>query len=94
MRTKKGQIDKFIKCDSIGFVKCENSNYWLEDIVNHSKNLKDLIKEGDYVNDCIVSKDCGGLLLTDEDGDFDYLKDIDIETIVTKEQFESIEYKV
>lgn len=70
-------------------------------IKKHSKNIIDLIEEGDYIN---------GLLITaiyDEYKEDEYIKfetnyegkyrgytDGDIKSIVTKEQFSQIEYKV
>lgn len=66
------------------------------DIVKHSSNLIDLIQCGDYVNGEPVEKietglDWGREITTTTE----YLtNEEDIETIVTKEQFESISYKV
>jgi hypothetical protein len=71
-------------------------------IVKHSKNIIDLIEVGDYVNGYFCR------YITDIDTGEDYLcnydlnemrwipiKDIDIlETIVTKEQFTSMEYRL
>ena len=76
-------------------------------VVNHSPNIIDLIEEGDYVNgDKIVAID----YTEDEDGNYknvlgimeiedDYaypieLRVLNIKTIVTKEQYAAIEYKV
>lgn len=88
---------------------CEKDNVmasnYLENIANHSKNIIDLIEVGDYVNGYRVTEskykqfdkyyfidiDCNdisfgwgiGVIPVDE-----------IKSIVTHEQFESIEYKV
>lgn len=85
-------------------------NDWYNDekIVKHSKNIIDLIEAGDYVDGYIVEevedetirakrakeglpnlkryyKECDGVF---------YLDVFDINSIVTKEQFSNIEYKV
>lgn len=69
------------------------------DIVKHSKNIIDLIEVGDYVNGKEVHKYNGntGIVSINELGwTFIAFKDkkYPIETIVTREQFASMEYKV
>ena len=76
------------------------------DIVKHSKNIIKLIEEGDYVNgDEVITvygydkngNDKDGLGICEVDDDYAYytcLEDIDIKSILTKEQFQSMEYKV
>ena len=75
-----------------------SGRYELEDIVNHSKNIIDLIEVGDYVNgykvlnvydnyieinnpellyDCIV---------------YEKVRENNIKSILTKEQYKSVEY--
>ena len=77
-----------------------------EIIKTHSKNIIDLIEVGDYVNGKEVEEICS----YDKDGNDKYelgiceidcedvyyipLKDIEIKSIVPKEQFESMKYKV
>ena len=62
-----------------------------EDILKASNNIIDLIEVGDYVN---------GYEVTSKDqflgfGNYDwYMLDNEIKSIVTKEQFESLQYKV
>lgn len=62
-----------------------------EDIIKSSPNIIDLIEVGDYVNGCpVLHKEnnelvCGLLLRYKEEN---------IQNVVTKEQFESMEYKV
>ena len=69
-----------------------------ENIVKSSPNIIDLIEVGDYVNGRKVYKndenDYLYLIGFDADGDFyeDSIKDI--ESIVTKEMFEQMEYKI
>lgn len=76
------------------------------DIIKHSKNIIDLIEVGDYVNgDEVVTvygydedgNDKDGLGICEVDDDYayyTYLEDIDIKTILTKEQYEASCYKV
>ena len=82
--------------------KFENKFYYFddgEDIVKHSKNIIDLIEVGDYVNGYYVRKIAN---YNNELCVFDLnvmqwipLTEIDVfYSIVTHEQFESIEYKV
>lgn len=84
----------------------ENYRYKHTAIVKHSKNIIDLIEEGDYVNgDEVVivygydedGNDYDELGIEEVDCDEGYhipLRNINIKTIVTKEQFASMEYKV
>lgn len=69
-----------------------------EFIVKHSKNLIDLIEEGDYVNgEKVVGRGNNCILiLTDEGQTFlrNIFEDNDIKSIVTREQFKAIEYRV
>lgn len=71
---------------------------WSNEIISHSKNLIDLIEEGDYVNGEKVVGRCDNciLILTDEGQTFlrNIFEDNDIKSIVTKEQFKSVEYIV
>ena len=59
-------------------------------IIKHSKNLIDLIEVGDYVNGSRVDELYDGYVFV-ENSD---CRVKEIETIVTKEQFKSMEYKV
>lgn len=73
-------------------------NFIPYEVKTHSSNLKDLIEVGDYVNGYLVEAinyNVLGVVFTDDD--FAYskeLKDINIHSIVTKEQFKAMEYKV
>ena len=68
--------------------------------LKHSFNIIDLIEVGDYVNGREVEETTRNGFITlksfgdDNYGDFNILENEYIETIVTKEQFESMEYKV
>ena len=78
------------------YIECEKYLMSRASIVNHSKNIIDLIEVGDYVNGIPVEditrfKD-GTWCIT-----FDEWRWIDnnvnaIESIVTKEQYKSVEY--
>lgn len=71
-------------------------------IIKHSKNIIDLIEVGDYVNGkCIeqIQELQGEKCLFYDlempiEIDLHFLKERDIKTIVTKEQFELVEYKI
>lgn len=116
IRTKHGVIGKYVEKDEEGryllkckidFVLCSVTE---EKIVKHSKNLIDLIEEGDYVNNCRVVEHAyqkgrlfvtylyigGKVITTTEDYSWELTKDREdlIHSIVTKEQFENISYKV
>ena len=84
-------IDEEGKLKEIAGVDLWNE-YVYEDIVNHSKNIKDLIEANDYVNGCRVEKIIGNTIIIF--GINQGILEEDIRSIVTKEQFESIEYKV
>lgn len=85
------------------YEKWVEGNRYYEVIVKHSPNLIDLIQCGDYVNgykvtNVINKEPCPSGKCVDIDADrpseYCTLWEDDIETIVTKEQFENIEYKV
>ena len=64
-------------------------------VIKASHNIIDLIEVGDYVNGNEIYKiswDSLGLIL--ETTDYFKLREKDIKSILTKEQFESLEYKV
>lgn len=87
-----GKIKKIISED---FIHTDIGTYDKENIIKSSPNIIDLIEVGDYVNGRIVDDyiylDKLGLIglseLEKEDEKF-------IKSIVTREQFESMEYKV
>ena len=108
VRTKKGNIAKIDrKVDDItnyyfGCFECDNyinvngdefiSEY---EITKASHNIIDLIEVGDYVNGYKVAYTMETLLGFEDgqDGDW-YMSNESIKLIVTKEQFESMSYKV
>ena len=75
-------------------VKCKDGYYDLDNFIKSSPNIIDLIEIGDYVNgykvDAIGDK---YVIFYDGDGDIEVF-DANIKSIVTHEQFESMEYKV
>ncbi len=87
VRLQYGKIDKVKNNDYYmqQYIECEKGLYPRENIVKHSKNIIDLIEEGDYVNGKLIKKDyeAGKLIIPKR-----------IKSIVTKEQFASGEYKV
>lgn len=102
IRLNYGKIDKVKNTDYYmqQYIECENGLHPRENIEKHSKNIIDIIEAGDYVNKKLISK-------TDkidnrnyiewEEGDMYSTKiknDKFIKSIVTHEQFESIEYKI
>ena len=100
VRTKKGKIYKFESDNSMA------KNGAKKYMVNCSYNIIDLIEEGDYVNGhqvYEVDRECCRITLNGGSyGDefrLTYLRpalgeNMGIKSIVTKEQFESISYKV
>ena len=69
---------------------------YFDDILKASYNLIDLIEEGDYVNGCLVIKDIKGELrfIDNEYRVMRYVKNNEIKSIVTKEQFETMKYVI
>lgn len=89
VRLKKGEIFKADE-NTTNYYN-SNKEYITNEIVKHSSNIIDLIEVGDYVNGFVVrAKDTKNIY-------WDFLKKsfpYEIGNIVTKEQFEAIEYKV
>ena len=103
VRTKDGIIDKVTidykgKCNNPNcnckHVSCQYNYYDEVDIINASNNIIDLIEVGDYVNGervINIIKKHKYLEVSDEEIVID---EKDIKSIVTKEAFESMSYKV
>ena len=80
------------------YVECGEDLVWKNDIVKHSPNIIDLIEVGDYVNGervemiqnkCIYGRYC------EDGGGYDFFVGADeIKSIVTKEQFANMEYRL
>lgn len=65
------------------------------EIKDASFNIIDLIEVGDYVNGseiCKISWDSLGLIL--ETTDYFKIRETDIKTVLTKQQFESMSYRI
>lgn len=101
VRLKYGKIDKVKNNDYYmqQYIECEKGLYPRENIINHDKDIKKLIEPGDYVNGYYVRRIAN---YNNELCVFDLntmqwtpLTEIDVfYSIVTHEQFSSIEYKV
>lgn len=106
VRTKDGLIDKVIidykgSCNNPNcnckHVSCEHNYYDEENIIKASDNIIDLIEIGDYVNGKEVLnisefKD-GSRYIEFDEGRY-LCKNYQIESIVTKEMFDSVKYEV
>ena len=96
IRTADGEIHK-IKSIEENFIEFENgygiSAREKDYILKHSKNIIDLIEEGDYVNGELVTfvQSCNEVISTEEHC---RIENEDIKSIVTKEQFKNIEYRL
>lgn len=106
VRTKNGVIDKVDALYGMieNTVHLENQKWFdIKNIVKHSKQLIYLIEIGDYVNghkvisvDYNVIDDKTECIELDLNNNYQYnfISARQIKTIITHEQFESIEYKV
>lgn len=94
IRTDKGYIFYDLSSRQISGLKLLSKQYG--SITKHSKNIIDIIEVGDYVNGKEVYNENGKLAieLVECIPPFEHIEDIDIKSIVTKEQFENAEYKV
>ena len=105
VRTKKGKILKCFKSENMNlpiyYVIGSKTNSYVEhqDVKKTSEDIIDILEAGDYVN----GKEVTPLMLKmrDEQGIFGlpdhykmFIEEIPIKSIVTKEQFESMQYKV
>ncbi len=81
-------------------ITSQKGNIPTEYIVKHSKNIIDLIEKDDYVNGCRIIMDLqASKKFYNSKDDFVTairytFEESEIETIVTKEQFANVEYKV
>ena len=104
VRTKDGIIDKVIidynghcvspNCECKHII-CAKDYYDEDKIVKASYNIIDILEIGDYVNGCKVIKNTlkdGGNIVIVQGGNC--FTSEEIKSIVTKEQFEQMAYKV
>lgn len=112
VRTKEGIIDEVIieyngKCNNSNcnqkHISCKYNYYNEKDIVKHSKQLKDLIECGDFVNgykvisvDYDVMNDTTECIELDLNSNYQYnfISIRQIQTILTKESYMANCYKV
>lgn len=102
IRTKNGKIDKVINDNYYisEYIECEKGIVDKENIVNHSKNIIDLIEVGDFVNENeVIDKYLfnGEMPVLETTGDETNAKcmcESDIRTILTHEQYERNCYKI
>ena len=93
------KIVKIYKEDTYDIVETDQNVYelsWLENnILKKSKNIIDLIEVGDYVNGYRVYHMAGHYVSVESLEKYDLcFEEQDIKTIVTREQFKSIQYKL
>lgn len=101
VRTRAGHFYKITRIDENGLIywnkiQCGWSMEQLKNIVaKHSKNIIDLVEVGDYVNGKLIHKiDKGTNYCYLYYGNCKTFVNYQIKSIVTHEQFASIEYKV
>lgn len=95
VRTDKGTIDKLTK-ENIMTYEVAVMGFG-EKPIKSSPNIIDLIQVGDYVNGyLVIEKDINNELryIDLKNRDMKYAKYLDIKSILTKEKFESMEYKI
>lgn len=101
IRTDNGIIGKYkVNENWIDVIETNNKDIGIDiekDIVKHSLNIIDLIEEGDYVDGIKVKEIyiCGEKyegLGVEKFGKYLLLNEIKFKSIVTKEQFSSLEY--
>lgn len=91
------RVTKIKKCED-GDVHIHLDNNFIfyrpKEIVKHSKNIIDLIEVGDYVNGGKVVEIDASKDWIDNSEEDRVLRQEDIKSIVTKEQFSSVEYRL
>ena len=101
IRTVKNTVAQYYITDRLNI--SDNNQFTKEDIVKHSKNIIDLLEVGDYVNGHLLVELSENvynqkLVTTEVDGKDGAIRhhylERGIKSIVTKEQFSSMEYKV
>lgn len=103
VRMKDGLIAKIISKDIDGhFIinRYYNGGRYLteleikNEVSKHSLKLVDLIQAGDYVNGCrVIRKEIDDSLLVNDKG-LKYLQRADINSVLTKEIYETLSYKL
>lgn len=104
-RTKLGEIFRVVGINEFDrniFYDKHGARYYRDEIIKHSENIIDLIEVGDYVNGIKVlattrfNEDEIGICVykDNEDMHCTILKKENIKSIVTKEKFEQVEYRI
>ena len=91
------RIARITDCEDNELIKIDKDQVILRsDVIKASDNIIGLIEEGDYVNGCLVIKDIKGELrfIDNEYRVMRYVKNNEIKSIVTKEQFEAMKYVI
>ena len=92
------QVLEAIRDINCNYIEINYIRFPRNEILKASHNIIDLIEVGDYVNGCLVERKFPEVEYAEQSiklkGSTDYFYDIHIKSIVTKEQFESISYKV
>ena len=97
---KVNEIQEYKEDDDFWYQEKTLKGTWKSMVIKHSKNIIDLIEVGDYVNGKLVSnvdKVDNINFIEWDDGDMyktEISNDKFIKSIVTKEQFASMEYKI
>ena len=106
VRLQYGKIDKVTNNNYYmeQYIECEKKGLYLKkNIVKHSENIIDLIEEGDYVNGKEVTNyyfvgKQKVLVLNNEKVTYEenenFVPQLAIKSVVTKEQFNSIKYEI
>ena len=101
VRTKEGNIEKICAIENTHIYTDEDYLSWYGNYNAFSKasnNIIDLIEVGDYVNGCLVVKKYEECDYAEQciklKGNSNYFYDIHVNSIVTKEQFSQMEYRV
>ena len=109
VRTKSGGIGKTIEIDnnaSCSHIITDNETFglgwdgeqvnwdFITEIVKSSPNIIDLIEVGDYINGLPVRFVEENRIDIGQAEDYLWLKNEHIKSIVTKEQFEAMEYRI
>lgn len=90
------RIGKIKEIISEYFIHTDIGTYDKENIIKSSPNIIDLIEVGDYVNGHTVKmiKEDKSKIDIGEGEDYFWLRNQDIKSIVTKEQFEAMQYNI
>ena len=104
VRTETGQIGKItyfegdmVRVDCDKFITYKSNH---NEIIKISPNIIDLIEENDFINGMRITQiisNKNGVLECMKDSDYEFITTItnnEVESVLTHEQFESMEYKI